>query len=98
DLARAQPNLRIDAFAGEELHAGAGRTGNLRALARRELDAMDRRADRDVAHRQAIARLDRGFRARQELRAHGDAARRDDVAALAVDIKEERQVRAAIRV
>src|SRR3569623_129595 len=38
DLARAQPQLRVDSFAREELHAGTGRACHLRALARLHLD------------------------------------------------------------
>src|SRR4029079_19614344 len=97
NLARAQAQLRVDAFAREELHAGAGRARHLRTLARLHLDAVDRRADRDVAQRQRVARLDRRLAAGHELRAFGDAARRDDVAALAVRIEQQRQGRAAGR-
>src|SRR5262249_37577927 len=82
DLARAQAHLRVGAFAGEKLYAGACRASDLRPLAGRHLDAVDRRAHRDVAHREAVARLDRRFRARHELRTDRDAARRDDIAAL----------------
>jgi hypothetical protein len=63
-----------------------------------QLDAMHRRADRDVAQRQRVARLDAGLAARLQLLAHRHAARRDDVAALAVGVAQQREVRAAVRV
>ena len=59
---------------------------------------MHGRADRDVAQRQAVARLDGGFDARHQRRANGHAARRDDVAALAVRVQQQREVGAAVRV
>src|SRR4029079_8945992 len=98
DLARAQAQLRVDAFAGEQLYDGAGRTRHLRTLARLHLDAVDRRADRDVAQRQRVARLDRRFGSRHQLHADRDTARRDDVAPLAIRIQQERDVGAAVRI
>src|SRR5690349_11880268 len=98
NLARTQPHLRIQALAREELHRRARRTRDLRALARLHLDAVDRRADRDVAKRQRVARADRRLAAGHELRADGDAARRDDVAALTVGVEQKRDVRAAVRI
>src|SRR6185503_4696507 len=98
NLARTQPHLRIQSFAREELHRRACRTRDLRALARLHLDAVDRRADRNVAKRQRIARPDRRLAARHELRADRDTARRDDVAALAVRVQQKRDVGAAIRI
>jgi hypothetical protein len=75
-----------------------GRARDLRTLARLHLDAVDRRADRDVAQRQAVARLDAGIEPRHQLRSDGHAARRDDVAPLAVRIEQQRDVGAAVRV
>src|SRR5512141_657825 len=59
DFARAQAHLRVDALAREQLHARAGGACHLRTFARLHFDAMDRRADRNVAQGQRIARLDR---------------------------------------
>src|SRR4029079_6484427 len=98
DLARAQPELRIRAFAREELRGGAGRARELRALAGQHLDTVHQRADRNVPERQRVARLDRRFRARLQLRARAEALGRDDVAALAVGVEQEREVRASVRV
>ena len=98
DLARAQAQLRVRALARQQLHRCAGRARDLRTLARQHLDAMNRRADRDVAQRQAIAGLDRRFGAAHQLRAGRHAAGRDDVAALAVRVAQQREMRAAVRV
>src|ERR1051326_2558655 len=98
DLPRAQAQLRVQAFAREHLHAGPGRARKLRALAWQHFHAMHDRADGNVAQRQRVARLDRRIRAGHELRARLHALRRDDIAALAVGVEQEREVRAAVRV
>src|SRR2546426_1067189 len=97
-LARAKPQLRIRAFAGEHLDVRACRARDLRAFARHHLHAVHDGADRDIAQRQRVARLDRSLGARHELRADADAFRRDHVATLAVGIKQQRQVGAAVGV
>src|SRR5688500_8933115 len=97
-LARAQAQHRVDAFAGDQLHAGAGGTRQLRALARLHLDAMHRRADRDVAQRQRVADLDRRVAAGDHLVAALQALGGDDVAALTVDVAQQRDVRGAVGV
>jgi hypothetical protein len=91
-------SVAYPAFAGDQLHAGAGGTRDLRALARLHLDAMHRRTDRDVAQRQGVAGLDRRIAARDHLVAGLQALRRDDVAALAVDVAQQRDVRGAVRI
>src|SRR5690606_2556815 len=58
-LARAHAQHRVDALAGDQLHAGAGGARHLRALARLHLDAVHGGTDRDVAQRQGVADLDR---------------------------------------
>src|SRR6185436_2863373 len=80
NLAGAHAKLRVLAFAREQLHAGARGTRNLRALAREHLDAVHRGADGDVAQRQRVARLDRGFRAALDLLPDREALGRDHVA------------------
>src|SRR5690606_13553286 len=81
-LARTQADQRVDALAGHQLHAGAGGTGDLRALARLHRDAVHRGADRDVAQRQGVAGLDRRIVARDHLVAGLQALGGDAVAAL----------------
>src|SRR5690606_12259618 len=85
-------------LARDQLHAGAGGAGQLRALARLHLDAVDRRADRDVAQRQRVADLDRRVAAGDHLVAALQALGGDDVAALTVDVAQQRDVRGAVRV
>ena len=97
-FAGAKTQRGVTLLAGDQLHAGAGGTGQLRALARLHLDAMHRGADRDVAQRQRVADLDRGVAARDHLVAGLQALRRDDVAALAVDVAQQRDVRGAVRI
>src|SRR5512134_515205 len=98
DLARPQPQLRITALARQQLHRGARRARQLRTLARLHLDAMHGRADRDVAQRQRIADPDRRLVAAQQLRADRKPLGRDDVAPLAVEVAQQRQVCGTIRV
>src|SRR5690606_18094291 len=97
-LAGTQTQLRIAAFAGEQLYARARGARQLRTLARLHFDAVDGRADRDVAQRQGVADLDRRFRTADEFHARRHALGRDDVATLAVHVAQQRQVRAAVRV
>ena len=70
----------------------------LAAAARNELDVVDQRAQRDVADRQRVARLD----VRALAADHGVAGlqvdRRQDVALLAVGVVEQRDERGAVRI
>src|SRR5438876_53638 len=47
DLPGTQPQLRVRAFTRQQLHAGAGRAREPHAFARLQLDAVNRRADRN---------------------------------------------------
>src|SRR4051794_17920168 len=51
-LARRHPDRGVVAFLGEELRRGPGGPDDLAALARDQLDVVDRRAERDVGERQ----------------------------------------------
>src|ERR1700693_5972134 len=97
-FAGTQTNLRVSAFARHQHHAGAGGTRHLSALARQHFDAMHDGADRNVANRQAVTRLDRRFRAIHDLIADSHAFGGDDVMTLAVCITQQRDVRSAVRV
>src|SRR5213593_3712059 len=48
DLAGRQPDLGVLALLRQELGGGTGRADDLAALARDELDVVDRRAERDA--------------------------------------------------
>src|SRR6266545_4950033 len=63
-LGGGQAQRGVGALLGEEHDGRAGRAGHLAACARLELDVVDRRADRDVAQRQGVARPDLGALAR----------------------------------
>src|SRR5690606_4872401 len=83
-LAGTQTQGGVAGLAGDQLHRSAGAAGDLGALARTQLHAVDRAAHRDVAQLQAVARLDRRLAARHQAIVHLHALGRDDVAALAI--------------
>src|SRR5690606_23545316 len=56
------------------------------------------RADRNIPDRQRVTRTDRGIRATLQAIARHYAARRDDVATLAVGVAQQRDVRATVRI
>src|SRR6185295_11781572 len=98
NLARRHAHAGIVALARDELHRGAGAARNLAALARFQLDVVDLRAERDVLQRQAVARQDVDVGARDDGVAHLDAERLQDVALLAVRVRQQRDARRAVRV
>src|SRR4051812_31290828 len=89
DLARGHPQLGVRAVLGDELHAGTGRAGDLRAAAGPELDGVDDRTDGDVAQRQVVARLDVGPGTVLDPVALLEPVRRHDVALLAVRVVQQ---------
>ena len=97
-FAGAQTQRCIRAFASGELCRSTGRTGHLAALARLHFDVMNRGTHRDRAQRQRIARLDRRIFAADDLAAGTQAFGREDIAALAVGVFDQRDVRTAVRV
>src|SRR4051794_19874176 len=60
DLTGGHAQLRVGAVLRDELHARTGGAGDLRAATRAQLDGVHDGADRDVAQRKAVARLDVG--------------------------------------
>src|SRR6266404_3741485 len=98
DLAGTQAQLRIGAFARQQLHRGPRGTRQLRAFAGQHFDAVDRGAHRHIAQRQRIADLDRRLRPVDDLQSHRHALGRDDVTALAVGVTQQRKIGAAVRV
>src|SRR6185437_9159961 len=97
-LAGAQTQRGVTGFACYQLHRGTGAAGDLRTLARTQLDAMDRAAHRDVAQLQAVARLDRRIATGYQTVVHLHAFRRNDVTTLAVGVAQQRNVRGAVRI
>src|SRR3954451_14739797 len=97
-LARREAERRHVAVLGHELDADAGRAPELAAAAGVELDVVDDRADRHVAQRQRVADRDLGAGARRDGHPDAQAVRREDVALLAVDVVQQRDVRRAVRV
>ena len=81
-----------------KLRGAAGAARQLAALAGLQLDVVHDRADRDVAQRHGIARLDRRIGARADLVAGLHALGREDVAALAVGVLDQRDVAGAVRI
>src|SRR6266704_1415921 len=95
---RTQPDLCVAAFSCKELHGRARGARQLGTSARLHFDAMNRRSDGDILERERITRFDRRLRPRHELRAGRETLGRDDVAALAVRVAEQREVRAPVRI
>src|SRR5690242_11563483 len=95
-LAGTQTQRGVAGLASHQLHRGAGAAGDLRTLACLHLDAVHGRANRDVAQRQAVAGLDRRIGAGHQTVTHRPALRRDDVAALAIGVAQQRDVRGAV--
>src|SRR5690606_7738987 len=97
-LARAETHDDEAAVTPDDLRIGAGRTGDLAALARLHLDIVDDRADRHLRQFHRIARLHVGLLARDDRVADAQALRRQDVGEFAVFIFDERDERGAVRV
>src|SRR5690606_14463548 len=88
DFTARQAHLGVVAILGHELRGDAGGAHELAALALLDLDVVDRGAGRDVAQREAVAGLDVGVAARDQLRAYAQPVGGEDVALLAVDVVE----------
>src|SRR5699024_4735690 len=98
DLPGGHPQLCVRTLLGDQLHAGAGRAGDLRPATGLQLDGVDDGADRDVAQRQVVPRLDVGRGTLLHRVALTEPVRRDDVALLAVGVVQQRDAGGAVRV
>jgi hypothetical protein len=76
----------------------AGRTGDLGALARLQLDVVDDRADRHRGQRHRIARLHVDRFTGHDLVAGSKALRGDDVGQLAIVVLDQRDEGGAVRI
>jgi len=97
----ARPNEAEDdvvLIAADDLGVGAGGPRQLAALADLQLDIVHDGADRHVAERHDIARLDVDMVAGNDRIAHGKPLRRQDVGLLAVLIFDQRDERGAVRI
>ena len=97
-LGGGQPQGGVVALLGHQLDAHAGAAGHLAAAARLELDVVHDRADRDVAHRQGVARPDLGALTAAQHVADLDPGRGQDVALLAVVVVEQGDAGVAVGV
>lgn len=95
---RAQTNLGVRAFAGQQDGGSAGRTDHLSTFAGDHFHAVDGGTHRDVADRQRVAGADRGFDARDQRGAHFQATGSDDVTTFAVGVAQQSDVRRTVRV
>src|SRR5262245_14378477 len=98
DLTRGHPQLGVRTLLGHQLHARAGRSRDLGSAAGTQLDRVHHGADRDVAQRQAVARLDVGTRPVLDPIALLEQGRREDVALLAVRVVQQGDARGPVRV
>ena len=97
-LARREPQRRPLALAGHELRRRSRRTRHLSALAFLQLDVVDRRAERHAQERKRIADEDVGLGAGHQRLTDLQAVRSEDVALLAVRVRQQRDARGAVRV
>ena len=98
NLARRQAKLCPVTFFGDQLRRAARRPHHLRALARTQLDVVNRRAERDKAQRQGIAGDDVSFRPGNYRLADLQAERRDNVTLLTIGIMQQGNVGRAVRI
>src|SRR5438552_6694963 len=95
---RRKTDLRELAFLRDEPGPAAGRPHGRRAAAGLELDAVDRRAGRNVLERQAVAHARLGLGTGENGVADLELVRCEDVALLAIAVPEQREAGGAVRV
>src|SRR5690606_9029945 len=95
---RAQANLSIGTFAGEQYGGSTSRTSHLGALARQHLDAVDGCTHRDVADRQGIAGTDRSILSGHQRSADFQTTGSNDVTTFAVGIAQQCNMRSTVGV
>src|SRR5471032_1858403 len=101
DFAHGGTALDVHAthFTRAQAHLSVGAvTGHLGTLTWQHFDAVHHGTDRDVTDRQAVARLDRRFRAVHHRVANGHALGGDDVLALAVGVAQQGDIGGAVRI
>src|ERR1700759_413507 len=97
-LARVETKDDVVVVAADELRIGAGGTRELAALTDLHLDVVDDGADRHVAERHDIARLDVDIVAGAPGIPDRQTLRRQDIGLLTVLILDQRDERGAVRI
>ena len=97
-FARVQAKDRHAPVTADELDVGAGRTGDLAALARLHLDIVDDRADRDERSGMVLPGLTSTCFAGDHLVAGSKTLRSQDVGQLAIGILDQRDECGAVRI
>src|SRR5690606_20250506 len=97
-FARRHAHGDVKSVPALDLETGTGRARQLRTLAWNHLDRVDDGADRDEAQRHGVACLGLGLGTADDGRADLDLVGGEDVALLAVDVVQQRDVGAAIGV
>ena len=98
DLTRRQAQLRVTLVARHQRRRAARRTDHLPAMAGRDFNIMNRKADGNGFERQRIPDFGRGRGAAGDGGAHLDANRGDDVTLFAVLVFQQRQARRTHRI
>ena len=96
DFTRTHAHLGVNAFARQQRSRCASRTRNLRTFARLQLDAVNSRTDRNIADRQGVTHADWRFGATNNTGTHFQIARCNVVAALAINVAHQRDVRRTV--
>src|SRR5215472_3364479 len=97
-LARRHADNGVVPLFGQELSRRAGRPHELSATPERQLDVVDRRADRDARERQGVANPDRSLGAAHDLITDLEPKRGQDVPLLAVTVVDEGDASGAVGV
>src|ERR687893_339334 len=90
NLSGRHPQLAVRTVLGHQLNPRPSRAGDLRAATGTELDRVHHRADRDIAQRQVVARLDVGLGTVLDHVTLAQFLRGDDVSLLTVDVVQQR--------
>jgi len=98
NLARAKPKLCVAALPRKQLRSGAGGTSQLRTFPGQHFDTVNCRPDRDVPKRQCISWLDRSVNSAHKWCTGRYALGSNDVAALAIDVTQECDICASVRI
>jgi len=98
NLTRAHTHLGVSTFTSQQRRGCTGGACDLRALANLHLDAMNRRAHRNIADRKGVTDADWRFRAADDGGTNFKATRGNDVSTLAIGVADQRNVRRAVGV